>query len=355
MENHIKIKDIARMAGVSAGTVDRVIHNRGRVSEASKAAVEQVLNNIDYRINTHNSVTANKKRYKIIITTPTAVAGEYWGAIQKGIQQCAGEFADLQIDCEYFYYNQFDIYSCRSAFESLVSQSPDGVIIGPTFASETRKLCENLDSRQIPYAFVDSAIEGTAPVASFTTDQYACGYLLGEMTDLVTPEDGDIALFRPERAGNEVSSNSIEKRRGFFEYFKNNEIRRRVSENLFTVPDPAETERRLIGFIHDNPSVKGLAITNSRGYIMADILKKHGIGHVKIVAFDLTSNNIRCIRDGSVSVILCQRPEQQGYNAVKSMVSKLIYKQSGDKVQFMMPLDIVMKTNLPFYIESLNW
>ena len=33
---NIRIIDIAEMAGVSVGTVDRVIHNRGRVSEESE-------------------------------------------------------------------------------------------------------------------------------------------------------------------------------------------------------------------------------------------------------------------------------------------------------------------------------
>lgn len=43
MAKQIKIKDIARMAGVSAGTVDRILHNRGNVSASSRAAVEKVL------------------------------------------------------------------------------------------------------------------------------------------------------------------------------------------------------------------------------------------------------------------------------------------------------------------------
>ena len=46
-----KIKDIAAMAGVSVGTVDRVLHNRGDVSEKSRKKVEQVLEKILYRPN----------------------------------------------------------------------------------------------------------------------------------------------------------------------------------------------------------------------------------------------------------------------------------------------------------------
>ena len=355
MEKHITIKDIAKMAGVSVGTIDRVIHNRGRVSESSKAAIEQILAKIDYRPDIRSSSKPYRKKYRIMITMPTAVTGEYWGSIHNGILRCIKGYSDLQIDCEYSYYNQFDIYSCRSAFENIVEQAPDAVVIGPTFASETKKLCESLDEAGIPYAFVDSTIENTSPVAAFTSDQYACGYLLGEMTDLLTPHDGEIALFRPERAGNEASSNSIEKRKGFFEYFtKNGKEYRNVSEHLFSVPNPEETERRVMEFLNSHPDVKGIAITNSRGYIMADILKKSGIENMKIVTFDLTTNNIRCVRDGSISAILCQRPEQQGFKAVKSVIRRLLYNQTDDKVQHFMPLDIVMKVNLPYYIESLD-
>ena len=47
-DQNYTIKDFARMAGVSAGTVDRVLHNRGDVSPQSKAKVQKVLDEIHY-------------------------------------------------------------------------------------------------------------------------------------------------------------------------------------------------------------------------------------------------------------------------------------------------------------------
>ena len=47
----VRIKDIAVLAGVSEGTVDRVLHNRGEVSKKSKEAVEKVLKEINYSPN----------------------------------------------------------------------------------------------------------------------------------------------------------------------------------------------------------------------------------------------------------------------------------------------------------------
>jgi len=48
---NIRIKDIARMAGVSEGTVDRVLHKRGDVSIKSMEAVTKVLDEFNYTPN----------------------------------------------------------------------------------------------------------------------------------------------------------------------------------------------------------------------------------------------------------------------------------------------------------------
>ena len=41
--NKVTINDVARVAGVSKGTVDRVLHNRGEVSAKSKDKVLKVI------------------------------------------------------------------------------------------------------------------------------------------------------------------------------------------------------------------------------------------------------------------------------------------------------------------------
>ena len=47
LPERIRIKDIARLADVSVGTVDRVLHGRTGVSEASRKRVEEILKQLD--------------------------------------------------------------------------------------------------------------------------------------------------------------------------------------------------------------------------------------------------------------------------------------------------------------------
>ena len=71
-----KIKDIAAMAGVSVGTVDRVLHNRGDVSEKSRKKVEQVLEKILYRPNLLVSSIGVKRKITLAIVLPSHQQGE---------------------------------------------------------------------------------------------------------------------------------------------------------------------------------------------------------------------------------------------------------------------------------------
>lgn len=351
MAKQVKIKDIAQMAGVSAGTVDRILHHRGNVSAKSREAVEKVLSEVGYKYNIHTSAISLKKEFKIVISIPDAEEGEYWGLIRNGFELALDEYSDISIESRYHFYNQFDIYSCREAFVKVLDGDADAVIIGQTFAKETQDLCSELDRRSIPYVFVDSIAEDTNPLESFTTDQYVCGYLLGKLLDTVTPENSSFAIFNSQRTGNGKSSNSLRRRDGFLEYMKESGQSEKIKETSFSALKPEEAEETLLHFIKDNPDVKGIAVLNSRGYILADILHKNAIEDIRIVSFDLTDNNKRGLLNGNIAALLCQRPMSQGFNAVKATINKLLYNRPVDKVIHLMPIDLIFKENLPFYKE----
>lgn len=354
MAKQVKIKDIAQMAGVSAGTVDRILHNRGNVSKASQAAVEKVLSEVGYRYNIHTSAVALRKGYDIVISIPSANKGEYWGAIQEGIEHALDEFSDININCTYSFYNQFDAYSCRSAFDSIIESSPDAVIIGPTFIEETKELCNRLTDKGIPFVFVDSAIDGTSPIATFSTNQYGCGFMLGKLLHSITPDGGEFALFRNQRAGNRSANNSVERKKGFDDYFESIGLTDMVHESSFSVMNPEDNEKDILEFMEKFPRTRSIAVLNSRGYIIADILDSLGIGKVKMISFDLTANNARCVRSGKIEALLCQRPALQGFLAVKAAIRYLLYNKMDMPEHTIMPIDIIMKQNLDYYREFLD-
>ena len=51
MSKRVRIKDVAKKAGVSTGTMDRVIHNRGRVAPVVNKRVLEVMKELGFQHN----------------------------------------------------------------------------------------------------------------------------------------------------------------------------------------------------------------------------------------------------------------------------------------------------------------
>ncbi|MDC7234955.1 MAG: LacI family DNA-binding transcriptional regulator [Spirochaetales bacterium] len=65
------IKDLARIAGVSIGTVSNVINNKSSVTEESRRKVEEAIRLTDYKVNLHARGMILKKSFNIGLVVPS--------------------------------------------------------------------------------------------------------------------------------------------------------------------------------------------------------------------------------------------------------------------------------------------
>lgn len=350
MAKQASIKEIAQMAGVSPGTVDRIIHNRGKVSEKRRIAVEKALEEAGYKTNIHTSAVSYRKTITIAVSCPMAIEGGYWSILEKGFQDALDEFSDIDIRWVALPYDQFDVESCNSAYSKVLEvENLDAVIIGATFEEPTQELCAKLDSMGIPYVFVDSSIKGTAPWAVFVSDQHICGQVVGRLLDA---EESGLAILATRRRGSQRATNSIERERGLLDFLKDHGITTEPKRCQFSSTDIALAEREIGDFFRENPEIRWVTVLNSRGHIVADALRKMGRSDVRLVCFDFTADNRRCLEEGSIYSLICQRPAAQGYNAIHYLVEHFFYKVGRKEKTTTLPIDVVFKENLPCYRES---
>ena len=77
-KENTRIKDSAERAGVSVGTVDRVLHNRPNVSKKAMEKVKKALEEMDYRPNMYASALAYNKTYTFYCLLPKRQAPLPW-------------------------------------------------------------------------------------------------------------------------------------------------------------------------------------------------------------------------------------------------------------------------------------
>ena len=349
MSQQLTIRQIAELAGVSVGTVDRVLHNRGRVSPDAMAAVQAVLDKQTYKYNIHTSAVAFRrtgKSFLIVIAIPSSEKGEYWDLVRDGLEKAFHEYSDISIQSQYVFFDQYSSISCREAFRSIESIQCSAVLLGTNFVEETIELCKSLDSRHIPYVFVDGKVQGVNPTANFLVDQDKCGRLLAHLMDGLTPPGAEMAIFLPRRVGAKMSNNSTIRLASFKAYFEEPGRGRLLKEVEFSAENPDQIRSEVSSFLADNPLVKGIAVVTSVVYKVSDVLSASGFKGICVGGFDVTEGNARRVREGTLEFLIDQHPQRQGFCAVESLLHFLLYGVPDASLPEYLPIDIVFRENL---------
>ena len=215
-----RIKDIAKLAGVSIGTVDRVIHERGEVAEETRQRVQQILKETNYSPNVMAQVLKLKKRFHLVSLLPEpAKDNSFWEKHPLGIASAMEELDPFPVTLTPVTFDMLDEADFMAKTATVLDLKPDGVLMAPIFKSESIAFCSNLFKEKIPFVFVDGFIESTDFLAYTGEDIFQSGRVGGQLTDIITHPESDILVINI--AGNIQNVHHLNNRtQGFLSYFE---------------------------------------------------------------------------------------------------------------------------------------
>ncbi len=335
----ITIKKIAKLANVSTGTVDRVIHNRGQVTQENIDKVNEIIEKYDYKINIHASNLALNKKYKIAVCLPKNKNLEYWKLPVIGIEKAAKEFEKVGFSIDYFYYDYTSL-SFMKTCGKLLKENFDGLLIAPIFYNESLFFLNEFKKKNIPVILIDSNVEDIPNKTYIGQDAFQGGVLSGKLVSLgISNKKANILIVKITREI-DITSIYLQRIKGFYSFFENNKV---FDNFTFTEVNVEEfgngkiTKQMFEG-------IDAIFIPNSRAYIIAEFIKKNNIKGVTIVGYDLLEKNIEHLNKGVINFLINQNPEHQGYLGVSYLYKKLVLKEEID-IENYMPLEIIVKEN----------
>jgi len=355
-KGNITLKDVARMAGVSRGTVDRVIHNRGDVSKQSYDNVMRVIKDIGYVPNIYASILAYDKNRVVAMLLPDFKPGEYWEMAARGAELAKEYAKTFNVSIETVPYDQYDIDSFREACSKLLDLSPSAVVLAPIFRNETAMLTAMLRDRGIPYSYVDTKLEEAGYLTFYGMPMYKSGYLCADLLfDSISSvpamsESMKIAIIRIENDGNRKSDPTAIRRAGFIDYMT--ERYPDVSiRNVFINPhDPEGILARLSAFFESNPGVTHVVMLNSRVHLIASALETLRGGDMpRVIGFDNLDDNLAALRRGAIRYLITQHTDEQTRLAVNSLVDFLVLGKEPERRDNYMHMDILSRINVDDY------
>ena len=347
LQHRVTIKDIAAMAGVSNGTVDRVLHHRGEVNLDTHERVMSFVDKLGYKPNLLAKSLAMKKNFFIAVLIPEAGnVNQYWKEPFEGFTRASEELNDYSTRIEFFNYDLAEERSFISSFNRVLASRPDGVIMAPNFHDAALRMIPRCKEQNIPFMFIDNNLEGQS-LAYFGQDALQSGIVAARLMCYGIREDATVLVLNIAR--NKAITRHMEHRAsGFTGYISGQTSMQRIdivtaSIDLAQEGEPDKTLKKLISKHKD---VKGIFVTNSRVHRVASALSS--LKNLMLIGYDLTDDNIRLMEEGIINVLICQKPADQGYKSAMAMFDFLLTGKLTGKINFS-PIDIIIKENINYY------
>lgn len=346
--SRIRIKDIAEIANVSVGTVDRVIHNRGEVSARTREKIAQLLLKFNYKPDIAARSLALKRAIHLAVMMPMVVKGHsFWELPQQGIKQALEALEPKQVNLHYFYFDQGD----RKGFSALVDTFPfhrvEGLLFAPVFKEESLAFLELCGAAELPVVLFNSFLEAPSVRSYVGQDAYGSGYVAAGLLHYGLQKGGDVAIVNMSSRKDHYA-HIIDRERGFRDYFSK---RVKGGGQLISINLNGD-ENQLLGEklketcgTHD---IAGLFVTNSRVHLVARFLEETGCRGTRLVGYDLLPENIRYLQQDLIDFLISQNPEEQAFRGFKTLFDLVVFNREADVKQWL-PIDIITRENLPYY------
>ncbi|MEW2917333.1 LacI family DNA-binding transcriptional regulator [Ruegeria sp. ANG10] len=340
--NKPTVNDIARVAGVSLATVDRVLNRRPGVRAVTVEKVQQAIDELGYVRDTAAANLARQRVYNFLFVLPDT-DNEFVEALSKQIvEQSRDQFIE-RTRMKIQRVAPFDPQEIVEILDALDSRDIDGVaVFGPETPS-VRDAVKRVRDKGVPVVALVSDLPSSDRDHFIGIDNVSAGRTAAQLMGRFVHRKGKVLVL----TGSRLARDHLERRQGFdlviAEDFPHLEVVASVEgrddpELIYKMmPEIFETYPDLVGIYSSAAGNAGLIQFLSDGNISKDLV---------IIAHELTPLSREALRRGTFDALI----SQDSGHLVRSTVRLL--RATSDKVPFnkaqeRIRIDIYLKENLP--------
>jgi LacI family transcriptional regulator len=348
---HIRIKDIAERAGCSIGTVDRVLHKRGKVSAVVEKRILDIMKELDYKPDLSARALASKRNLTLGILLPSYRKGEFWELPNLGIRAAIKHFEEQGFDINAIQHKYSDREQFYREGMKLIAEKTDGIILSPSSYRESVMLARSYFQNNKPFILIDSDIEGVPALSFIGKNPVQSGQTVAGLIHQVTrhiPGIKSVWTLNVSKNLNQMYA-LLARESGFMSYFADKNLQCEFTFSTQEMEDKGSQKDidMQVADLLEKEIPHAIYVTGSRVYKIAAALKKLKLEkRPLLIGHDLIEANRLRIQDESIDFLIEEEGCRQGYVAVETMVRHIIYKENPENKQ-MMNLMIYTRENLP--------
>lgn len=333
----VTIKQIAELANVSRGTVDKVLNNRPGVKEATKDKVLKIAKELNYQPNfLGKALVQSKNPIRIgIILTP-----EYNPFIQEmltGIKNAQNEFNAFGIEVSIKMPITLEPAEQISILNELELENVNGIALFPMDNEIVRNKINQLAEKNIAILTCNSKIEGIHDFCFIGQNHYKGGRTAAGLMMKLLPLGGDVGVI--------ISSYHLschkDRLNGFMDKIKESASAIHILEVQENQDRKDEAFKITLEYLNQYPELAGLYVTGGGiGGVGSALHLLNPARKINVICHDLIPDSISLLENGSIDFVLGQSPELQGYQLVKTFFEYLVKKQKPERAFVEIPITI---------------
>lgn len=336
------IKEIALLAGVSRGTVDRVLNHRGSVNPETAERINRIARELDYKPNRAGLVlAAQKKKLKlgVILFSPE---NPFYVDVLSGVNEKAEELAGY--NCTVITKQiPMDLEAQLQAIDELVAEEVNGIALAPYNDDCIRERINSLSKQGIPVVTLNTDIENSHRLAYVGSNYEKSGSTAAGLLQLMTAGQVNVGII----TGSSRILCHTERIAGFQKTLRPYRNRIHIAEIIEVHDDEIESYEKTFQLLRDHPEINALYF--AAGGVYGGCRGVTALGRQNrmcIVAYDLVPTTKELIKKGIISAVICQQPKVQGSRPLDLLFTYLTTGEPPEKEQYHVAVDIRIRENI---------
>ncbi|MCI8646707.1 MAG: substrate-binding domain-containing protein [Firmicutes bacterium] len=323
----VTIQQIAEAAGVSRGTVDRALNNRGRINPEVAQRIRRMADEMGYVRKNRKQVAPKKETIKIGIITQLAKSA-FMLEVNRGIRQAAEELKERGIKLFVKEGISVDGDQQLRAMDELVQENIQGLAIMPTDCESVRlKLNWLIEEAGIPVVTFNSDIVGTRRSCYVGMDNRKSGRTAAGLMGMLTGGSGKILVITGFFS-NPVNNARVD---GFVEELKKSYPSLELAGVQGSFDEASEVNKIITNAMLNIPGINGVFVISGGQKGIGEAYEKLQLERRPYtIIYDLTPGNRDALKNGTADFLIDQEGYVQGYRP-PLILAELLLK--GKKVE----------------------
>lgn len=319
------IKDIADLAGVSRGTVDRVLHNRGPVREETAERVRQIATALNYKPNRIGKVLVSRKKNLNIAFVVFRGVNPFFLDVLAGAKAKALELVDLGISVSFYDTSIKDAQEQVDLLLTLERQGVNGIAITPIDEPVVAQTILALTQHGIPVVTINTDIENSGRMAYVGSDYYTSGRIASGLANLITGGQAFIGIVN----GSDSVRCHSQRVSGFIDNCTDRYPDLRVIAKCENLDDDLISYEQTRKMLTAHPDMNLLYLSAAGIYGAVRALQSLNLDKkIQVISHDLTPTTIEAIKNGTISATIVQQPKLQGSKPLDILSNYLLLNVS---------------------------